>query len=146
MIKLSLIIVTYNSSNHIYDCLDSVFTYNDIGKDLEVIIVDNNSQEQLMMFDGVRAKYGDKVVLINSGKNGGYGYGNNFGIKMSSSPIVIVMNPDVRLVEPLFQQILDIFESQTLGMIGVSFVDGSSPFYYKPGHVTLFKEVFIYLN
>ena len=40
---LSLIILTYNSEKDIYDCLKSVYQYNDIGEALEVIVVDNNS-------------------------------------------------------------------------------------------------------
>ena len=41
--RVSVIIVTYNSEKHIYDCLSSIYRYNDIGDLLEVIIVDNNS-------------------------------------------------------------------------------------------------------
>lgn len=36
--RVSVIIVTYNSEKHIYDCLSSIYRYNDIGDLLEVII------------------------------------------------------------------------------------------------------------
>ena len=42
--KISIVIVTYNSDNHISDCLESIFKYNDIGDALEIIIVDNMSK------------------------------------------------------------------------------------------------------
>ena len=54
MKKLSVIIVTYNSVRHIYDCLESVFQFNDLGNELEVIVVDNHSEQQEEMFGGLR--------------------------------------------------------------------------------------------
>ena len=137
MKRASIVIVTYNSSNHIYKCLDSIFKYNDIGDDLEVIVVDNNSPEGGEMFDSISQLYADKIKLINSGKNGGYGFGNNVGINAASAPIVIVMNPDVRLISPIFKSIINIMGEKQLGMLGVSFIDGSSPYYFKPEHWTL---------
>ena len=140
--KVSIIIVTYNSTKHIYDCLESIFKHNDLGDMLEVIIVDNDSQEQKTMFEGIAAKYSEKVFLINSGKNGGYGFGNNIGIKKATSPIVIVMNPDVRLVQPIFKKIANQFSSADVGMIGVDFVDGSCPYYFKRGHSSILRSLF----
>jgi GT2 family glycosyltransferase len=139
---LSIIIVTYNSSSHIYDCLDSIFKYNDLGDNLETIVVDNDSQEQQSMFEGIREKYGDKVVTIDSGKNGGYGFGNNVGISKASAPIVIVMNPDVRLVRPVFKIILEEIGDECVGMLGGSFVDGSNPYYVKYEYVNIWNQIF----
>jgi len=142
MAKIAIIIVTFNSSKHIYDCLESIYKYNDLGDGLEIIIVDNDSQEQKTMFEGIEAKYGEKIILVGSGKNGGYGFGNNIGIKMASSPIVVVMNPDVRLVQPIFNEIINQFNKDNVGMIGVDFVDGSCPYYFKRGHSSIFRSLF----
>lgn len=145
MAKISLIIVTYNSSKHIYDCLESVFKFNDIGEELEIVIVDNDSSEQKEMFSQIKGLYGDRIILKNSEKNGGYGYGNNIGITISTAPIAIVMNPDVRLVSPIFLHIVSLFSNKNLGMLGVSFIDGSRPFYFKPGYNTFLKSLFLKL-
>lgn len=145
MARVSIVIVTYNSSRHIFDCLESVFKYNNIGDDLEVIIVDNNSEEQKSIFSKVRNLYGDRVILKDSGKNGGYGFGNNIGIGLSTSDVVVVMNPDVRFVEPILNQISLLFDNnKALGLAGVSFVDGSAPFYYKPGCESLLQSLFMH--
>lgn len=141
MAKLSIIIVTYNSSKHIYDCLDSLFKYNNIGEELEVIVVDNASTEQSVMFKNISERYGDAVILRDSGKNGGYGFGNNIGILQSTSNLIIVMNPDVRIVKPIFGQILNQMKDETVGMLGVSFVDGSLPFYIKPEYVNYWNQL-----
>ena len=104
--NISFVIVTYNSHSLIIDCLESIFKYNDIGENLEVIVVDNSSSEQDKMFSDISNRYGERVTLIDSGKNGGYGFGNNIGISRSHSDIVIVMNPDVRFVRPILDRIL----------------------------------------
>jgi len=45
--KLSIVIVTYNSNKVIKECLESIEKHNDIGKSLEVIIVDNSPVKNL---------------------------------------------------------------------------------------------------
>ena len=143
MKQLSVIIVTYNSERLIFDCLDSIYKYNDIGEELEVIVVDNCSVYVDALFSKIKLQYKDKVVLIKSPVNGGYGHGNNQGIKIATSSRLIVMNPDVRLVNPVFKKIIHKMNSnKNLGLMGVKFVDGSNALYYKPEHQTLFRLIF----
>lgn len=104
---LSAIIVTYNSSNDIFDCIDSVYKYNDIGSLLEIIIVDNNSTDFDIMSKELKTHYNDSIKLIRNTRNGGYGQGNNIGIKASSSPYFIIINPDVRLMMPIFKSTIE---------------------------------------
>ena len=90
--RVSVIIVTYNSEKHIYDCLSSIYRYNDIGDLLEVIIVDNNSCNKDLMFESINRLY-PQTKLIDNPKNGGYGQGNNMGVKNSLGDIILIMNP-----------------------------------------------------
>ena len=139
---ITIVIVTYNSTKHIYDCLESIFKFNDIDDKLEVIVVDNHSSEQEDMFSDIRKLYGDRVGVFDSGCNGGYGYGNNIGVAHSKYDTIIVMNPDVRLVKPIFRGLLKVFfENNQMGMAGVSFVDGSNPYYFKRGAGTWLKSL-----
>ena len=110
MKKLSLIILTYNSEKDIYDCLQSVYQYNDIGVCLEIIVVDNNSDNYIQMRHKINTQYPDVIILSNT-QNGGYGQGNNIGIMAATSPIVAIMNPDIRLIMPIFQEMLNAFEN-----------------------------------
>lgn len=132
---LSLVILTYNSHRLIFDCLESVFLHNDLADGLEVIVVDNCSADQEEVFSGIRKTYNDRVTLLASPKNGGYGYGNNRGIELAQAPVVVVMNPDVRLVKPVFKTVLKNFYQSRTGMVGARFVDGSNAYYYKPEYV-----------
>lgn len=142
MKKLALIIVCYNSQSLIKDCLDSVYHYNDIGDELEVIIVDNNSKDQAAFLKSISDNYPNDIKLIPSKDNGGYGRGNNLGISHAIAPYVVVMNPDIRLVKPIFSEIIRVFEVQKrLAMGGVSFSDGSSSFYFKPEFYTVWNLI-----
>lgn len=121
MKKVSIIIVTYNSEKDIYDCISSIQKFSDIPlSEIELIIVDNNSRNTDTMFDKLKEMYGDGIVLIKNTHNGGYGQGNNVGIRKASAPIILIMNPDVRLFEPIFKTAVEAFESDTkLAMYGM---------------------------
>lgn len=112
MKKLSIIIVTYNSEKDIYDCIDSIITHSDILlSELEIIVVDNNSNDTDTMFAKLHELYGKDVVTIKNTHNGGYGQGNNVGIRQATAPIILIMNPDVRLIEPIFQTAIAAFKN-----------------------------------
>lgn len=120
MKRLSIIIVTYNSDKDIYDCLQSIYSTSDIPRDeLEVIVVDNGSRYCDEMFARIREEHKD-VILIENTHNGGYGQGNNVGIARASSPIIMIMNPDVRLIEPVFYKVTEAFDrNESLGIYGM---------------------------
>lgn len=117
---LSVIIVTYNSQHLIEKCLDNLFLHNDINNALEVIIVDNSKNENsINMFTFIASKYHSKVILIKNDRNGGYGQGNNIGIKAAKGKYIAIMNPDITMTEPLFNDAISKFENnQNLSIIG----------------------------
>ena len=120
MKALSVVIVTYNSEPDIYECLDALFAHNDIGEALEVIVVDNNSRDFAHMQSELHRLYGDSVAVLSNTRNGGYGQGNNIGIRHASAPVVMIMNPDVRLDIISLQEIVGAFENDVdLAMYGL---------------------------
>ena len=121
MKKVSIIIVTYNSENDIYDCINSIQKFSDIPlSEIELIIVDNNSTGCNTMFNKLKTLWGEDIVLIKNSSNGGYGQGNSLGIRQCSSPVVLIMNPDVRLVCPIFRKAIDLFSKEkSMCMLGM---------------------------
>lgn len=121
MKRLSIIIVTYNSEHDIYDCVSSIIKFSDIPlSELELIIVDNNSRDTDTMFENLKELYGNNIILIKNTHNGGYGQGNNVGIKKATAPVILIMNPDVRLIEPIFKTTIEAFEQDSkLAMYGM---------------------------
>ena len=102
---VSIIILTYNSEKYIEECLQSVF--NQTYKNVEVIIVDNNSQDKTKGI--LRESKGNLKVIFNN-KNLGYTGGNNIGIRESRGEYVIIINPDVILAENYIQEVINEFE------------------------------------
>ena len=119
--RVSVIIVTHNSEKDIYECVESIKQYADIPlSEIELVVVDNNSLHPEPMFQRIRELWGEDAILIQNTKNGGYGQGNNVGIRNSSAPVILIMNPDVRLYEPVFQKVLSAFDkNEKLSMYGM---------------------------
>jgi GT2 family glycosyltransferase len=102
MKKITVVIVAYKSEVVIFDCLDSLEIYNDIGNNLEVIIVDNspkNLLEEKVVSYGMMSY---RFQYIHNPKNGGFGQGNNIGALASDGDVLLFLNPDTILVESIF--------------------------------------------
>ncbi len=121
MKRLSVVIVTYNSEKDIFDCVASLEKHADLPRgEMELVVVDNNSRSPDAMFERLRRQWGDDIVEVESPVNGGYGRGNNIGIKKASAPVALVMNPDVRLFEPVLSEGLDSFDrNPSLALLGM---------------------------
>lgn len=134
-IKISIVIVTYNSQLYIKKCLDSIFKYNDVGASLEVIVVDNSPKTPAAQLSALLQEfYPNQVKYIKNDKNGGYGQGNNLGIQQASGDYIAIMNPDITLTESLFQDAIQRLEGDSkLGIIGYKQIGGLDlAFYFRP--------------
>ena len=93
--ELSIVIVTYNAQDVILDCLASLETasasLSGDHVDAEVIVVDNASTDQTIAL--LRERPGS-VQFIETGYNAGYSGGNNAGIRASTAPLILLLNPD----------------------------------------------------
>ncbi len=121
MKQLSIIIVTYNNEADIFDCVRSVQTHSDLPlSEVELVVVDNNSRNPDPMFARLREQWGEDIVLIKNPVNGGYGQGNNVGLRQSTAPVALIMNPDVRLYEPIFRKAVASFgNNRHMGVLGM---------------------------
>ncbi len=93
---ISLITVNYNDSTTVRDLVERVVSFEDISR---VIVVDNDSDDGSFSVLKDLERIYEKVDVIQSGKNGGYGYGNNCGIRYAVETYrpdaVLISNPDV---------------------------------------------------
>lgn len=136
--RLSVIIVTYRSEKHIGPCLDALSAANDIGTELEVVVVDNETTGAAQRRKVLEENYSSlSLRCICNIRNGGYGQGNNVGIRHASAPVVLIMNPDVRLTGATPGQIRRAFDDdQSLVLLGMRQWLGSG----KPGRSFLWSE------
>lgn len=95
-----VVIVTYNHSEYIQDCLESVME-NNPG---EVVVVDSGSTDGTI--ESVKASF-PEVRLIECENNIGYGSGNNQGIEQVDSEFIVVLNPDTILSDNCLDQLLE---------------------------------------
>jgi GT2 family glycosyltransferase len=91
--RLSIVIVTYNSSREIDLVLGSL-TQHVPATSHEIVVVDNASTDRTPAI--VRDTWPD-VRLIESGANLGFAAANNRAIRTSSSELVLLLNPDTRV-------------------------------------------------
>lgn len=107
MIKLSIIIVSYNTKEILNRCLQSLTNNLSRIKEFktEVIIVDNNSTDgtksMLQNFQGKATK-----IIFNK-ENVGYGKANNQGVQIASGDYILFLNSDVIVGKINFSKIID---------------------------------------
>ncbi len=105
MLRLSIIILSYNTKDITLKCLESV--YKSLNTNSEVIVVDNastdGSQKALKDFSQGRENF----RLIENKKNLGYPAGNNQAVKRASGQFILLLNSDVIIERLNFDKILN---------------------------------------
>ena len=120
MADLSIIIVSYNNLKVITDCLNSIRMHNDIGDQLQVVVVEQSQGNEI--YNYLNKEFNWVTIIRND--NNGFGAGNNVGAKRAEAPILLFLNPDTIICEPVFQYAIDKFNSDSrLGMFGVQLLD-----------------------
>ncbi|MBC8491272.1 MAG: glycosyltransferase family 2 protein [Candidatus Marinimicrobia bacterium] len=88
--QISIVIVNYNTSELLVNCINSIYNQTNI-YDYEIIIVDNNSQDDSVM--QIRKKF-PEVIVIENEENLGYAKANNQGFKVAQGEYLLVLNSD----------------------------------------------------
>lgn len=93
--ELTIIIVSYNTKDLLKKCLLSLIKErDDIWKQTEIIVVDNNSQDESVLM--VKKEF-PKVILIENKRNVGFSKANNQGIKIAKGGYIFLLNSDTEL-------------------------------------------------
>ena len=96
--ELTIIIVLYNSTNVIFECLKSLTNFN-------IIIVDNGKNDNLLKkFNN----YLNIKKIIGSKKNLGFGNGVNLAFNHVQTEHFLVLNPDIILDEISINELIKI--------------------------------------
>ncbi len=107
MIKLSIIIVNYNTKILLHQCLSSLYGQTHLFS-FETIVVDNNSRDGSV--DMVMEKF-PHVYLIESKENSGYARANNAGLKMARGKYVLFLNSDTKVMGDALEKLVDFLDS-----------------------------------
>ncbi|MGK0251894.1 MAG: GT2 family glycosyltransferase [Gammaproteobacteria bacterium] len=125
MVDLTVVIVSYNVSYFLEQCLHSVLKAS--GKlTCEVIVVDNNSVDGSVAL--VRQKF-PTVKLIANKENVGFSKANNQAIRESTGEYVLLLNPDTLVEEDTFAKTVAFMnEHPDAGGLGLKMIDGKGQF------------------
>lgn len=123
--NISCIILNYNDPETTIGLVNSIVNYEILDS---IVIVDNCSTDDSV--SRLQALAGGKVHVITTEKNGGYGYGNNHGIRYAHGALhashVLIANPDVKVTEECIQAMKDSFlKISRLGVVAAVTRDGT---------------------
>lgn len=91
--KLSIVIVHYNTPQFLSACLESLTGDRGIPHDWEIVVVDNASSDHAAA-DLLELRDTYSFTLIRNDKNEGFSRANNAAIKRSTGEYVLLLNPD----------------------------------------------------
>lgn len=104
--KFDLIFVTYNSQKWIKRCFNSILSSDYDKKNLNIYIVDNNSEDDTLLevtsfTEEHLSDFGD-INIIKCDTNLGFGNGNNLGFYKGKSEYVFFLNIDTEVHKDTF--------------------------------------------
>ena len=105
--KVAVIIVNYNDVEDTEKYVNTITKYETINR---IVVVDNKSTADT--YETLKKLESEKVKVIQSEKNGGYNYGNNYGIRYLNSlneeyDYYIISNPDISVSEDAIRNCLN---------------------------------------
>ena len=109
MSLVNCVIVNYNDFDKTAGLVRLIENYGCLHR---IVVVDNASTDDSM--DRLRALESQKVVILQADSNGGYGAGNNYGVRYSmrqtGADYVIIANPDVVFTEACVEKLARVLD------------------------------------
>jgi len=138
---ISIIIVSWNCCEDLRNCLQSIF-HPAAHLKLEVVVIDNASRDGSVSM--VREEFPD-VQLIGNKENRGFAAANNQGIKISTGRYILLLNPDIILLDDVLEKTLCIAEGHPrVGVLGCQVLENMEKIqktcFSFPGPLNLFLE------
>ena len=83
MLQIAVILINYNSSNYTIKCIESILQKTSNELNYKICCIDNNSDlaDYRVLVDYFKINTSDKVSLIRSKINKGFGGGNMHGLQ-----------------------------------------------------------------
>ena len=120
--KISVIIVNWNTREVTSAAIASVFAETKVP--LEVIVVDNGSSDGSADFLRERHRL---ATLIETGRNGGFSFGNNIGLAAAKGEYLMLLNSDTLVRDGALDRMAAFLdENPSYGLVGprLTFPDG----------------------
>ncbi len=129
MEKIAIIIVNYKGWNDLEHCLDSLVLIDSKTIHLEVIVVDNCSNDG--KFEQFKTKYADFNFVLNTSNNG-FANGCNVGAALASSNYYLFLNPDTKVEQKNLENYFQTYtEHSEIALLSCLQIDEKGN-YYNP--------------
>jgi len=115
-VDLSIIIVNWNSSELLGNCLSSLEQWA-TGITYEAIVVDNSSTAQEVLSLKKIERAFPWARFIYSAENAGFSRANNLAAKMAQGEYLLLLNPDTCLIAAGLGNLLTSFEHGDVGLV-----------------------------
>jgi len=116
--RVSIVVVTYNSSPTIRECIESLLCSGD-NVPFELILVDNASKDNTVeICDEILRGTDVFYKIITNSKNAGFSAAVNQGIQESTGEYIVLLNPDVVVFPGWLSRLLAHFRDSKIGAVG----------------------------
>jgi GT2 family glycosyltransferase/glycosyltransferase involved in cell wall biosynthesis len=110
---VTIVVLNYNGLVHLEDCFSSVTQLDYPPDRLELMLVDNASTDGSVEY--VQTHY-PQVRIVRCPENRGLGAGNNVGARETTSPYVVFLNNDMRVLPQFVHGMLQALQSDPLAV------------------------------
>jgi GT2 family glycosyltransferase len=114
--KLSFIIVNFNTPTITVACLETVEQFFGADNDIEVILIDNAPVENHE--DAFRSAY-PGLIYLSSNQNLGFGKANNLGMHQAKGKYLLLLNSDTLLIDDSIRRCIDFMELPEHASVGL---------------------------
>ena len=108
--SFGVVILNYNDAETTVKLLSHIELFTLID---HIVVVDNCSTDDSFLI--LSSHSNTKIDVVKSDRNGGYGYGNNYGIRYLNENYkpthILVCNPDIDIEEDVLQRMLNTFNA-----------------------------------
>lgn len=139
---LSIIIVNFNTSRLLQDCLSSIFKHG-LKHKFSVVVVDNASSDGSA--EMVEKKF-PKVKVIKSEKNLGFAGGNNLGIKAGEAKYYLLLNSDTIVSVGSLDSLVDFMDMSGFGVGSCKLLNKDGSFQANAGDLPFGLPLFFWLS
>jgi len=117
--KVSVIILNYNNIYDTLECIESVSNSN--YSNYEIILVDNGSKKEIYTELISKLQDNKKITILRSNLNGGFGFGNNIGIrygyKRGTEYFLILNNDTIINTNTIKSLVTEMEKSDEIGIV-----------------------------
>lgn len=108
MVRVSIIIVNYNSEKYLRPCLESLINTT-FGLDCEIIVIDNASKIDIEAF--VELFNFPRLKVVRNRINAGFARAINKGIAIGTGEYYLLLNPDTVIYESAVEKLVEFLDS-----------------------------------